>query len=178
VYGLPGTTTSSGQKTGDIGPPAASGTGPASSSSTGNSGSFSGGGNCNTPPACSGDTVMCGVARTQWATTCQLHTDLSGTQPAPSSTTLASGGAYNQASLWPTQTPGNTTGDAANQGNYDTSGFGFGTTCPMQDQPIPLWGGQTFTLPLTQLCGPASWLSYLVLGFAYFYAAKITAGAK
>jgi len=167
----PGGTTS-GQQPGDSGPKSA----PASSSSTAGTGSYGGGTDCNTPPACSGDVVACGAATTQWATTCKIHTDLAGTGPAPSGTSLATGSGYNQASVWPTQTPGNTPGDAANTGVYDSTGFGIGTTCPMTDMTVPLWGGRSMTLPFAELCTPLSWLGYLVLAFAYFSAAKITMG--
>ncbi|MHB1271515.1 MAG: virulence factor TspB C-terminal domain-related protein [Rhodanobacter sp.] len=151
---------------------------PASASTAATPGSYSGGTDCKTPPACSGDAVACGAARTQWATTCQVHADLAGTSPAPSATSLANDGAYDTNSLWPTQATGATLGDAANAGNYDTTGLGGGTQCPMVDTSIPLWNGQSFTIPFGKLCTPGGWLAALVLGFAYFFAAKITAGVK
>ncbi|MCF7220399.1 hypothetical protein L3V18_01140 [Lysobacter sp. TLK-CK17T] len=42
--------------------------------------SFSGGDNCNTPPSCSGDPIMCGQARIQWRIDCNTrrNRDVSG----------------------------------------------------------------------------------------------------
>lgn len=40
---------------------------------TGNS--FSGGDNCDVPPSCSGDAIMCGQARIQWRTECNTRKD-------------------------------------------------------------------------------------------------------
>lgn len=39
--------------------------------------SFSGGDDCNVPPTCSGDPIMCGQARIQWRTECHLRRDYS-----------------------------------------------------------------------------------------------------
>lgn len=38
---------------------------------------FSGGDDCNTPPTCSGDAIMCGQARIQWRIECNLRRDFS-----------------------------------------------------------------------------------------------------
>jgi hypothetical protein len=171
IYGPVGAPSSNGAKSGAIGAPASS-----STAGENGTGSFSGGTNCNSPPSCTGDAAVCGVARTQWSTTCQVHTDLAGSGPAPSGTSLGAGSGYNQNSLWVAPSPGGTAGDNANLGNYDATGFGIGTTCPLVDQPVALWGGQSFTIPLQRLCTPLSWLGYLVLAFAYYSAAKITMG--
>lgn len=173
VYSGGTSTPSSGATSGDSKPPASS-----SSSPSAAKGTYAGGTNCDTPPVCSGDAVMCGASRTQWATTCQLHTDLAGTSSAPSADALANGGPYDKNSVWTTPTLGNTVGDQANAGNYNAAGLGAATDCPMQDLSVPLWHGQSFVVPFAKGCTPASWLGWLVLGFAYYFAAMITAGLK
>jgi hypothetical protein len=51
--------------------PAGTGTSSApASSSTAGKGSYGGGGDCNTPPACTGDAVMCGVVQQTWYVRC------------------------------------------------------------------------------------------------------------
>lgn len=179
VYATGATQTSSGQKSTDSGPSnggqATTGNQPAHSSSAGGNGTYTGGSDCNTPPICTGDSVLCGASRTQWATTCQVHTDLAGTSPAPSASTLASSGAYDQSSLWTTPVTGNTVGDQANAGNYDQSGFGYGVQCPMKDLTVPL-GSYSFAVPFSEGCVIGPWLRAIVIGFALYAAAKITAG--
>lgn len=176
VWATQGTPTN-GAKDGDSVPPSAS-TSPTPPTTAK---SYGGGTDCKTPPACSGDAVMCGAARTQWATTCQVHKDLAGTDTPPTEAALADGSKYNQASLWPDRpASGDPLADAANAGNYDQTGFAGGSagTCPMHDMAVPLWGGKTFNVPFSKGCTPLGWLRYLVIGFALFAAAKITMGSN
>jgi hypothetical protein len=169
TYGLPGTSVKSGQQSGDNGPA------PASTSPTADHGAFAGGTDCTSPPVCSGDAVMCGAARTQWATTCQLHTDLAGpTGKAP--TTLAADNAkYSQSDVWVTPTAGNTVGDAANAGNYDQTGGGAPRTCPLTDFHFGSVAGLSVKFSIG--CDPLLWLAYVGWGFALYRAARITAGS-
>ncbi len=167
AYGLPGTKVTSGQQSGDAGP--------ASATSSGGStnGTFGGGQDCQTPPVCSGDMVMCGAARTQWATTCQVHKDLAGTTAPPSLTD----GAHTAADVWSDGTStGNSTADAANAGNYDLSGMGFATACPLHDMQVPLPGGRSFAIKFSAGCEVGGWLKAIIIAFALFAAARITAG--
>jgi hypothetical protein len=137
-------------------------------------GTFSGGGSCTSPPACSGDAVMCGIARTQWATTCQVHKDLAGTSPAPSSTSVLT---HTSADVWSDGvSSGDPVADAANQGNYDEGGLGFATACPLHDLQVSLPGGRSFAVPFGKGCEFGGWLRAIILAFATFAAAKITAG--
>lgn len=172
VYTLPGTSAASGQKSGDVGPAPAS-TAPSNPSS------YSGGTDCSTPPVCTGDAATCGAARTEWATVCQVHTDLAGTSSAPSPASLASGGSYDQSSVWVDNTStGDAVADAANAGNYDQSGMGFSTTtCPMKDLTVPL-GSASFVIPFSEGCVIGPWLRGIVIAMSLFAAAKITAGGN
>ncbi|MEY2167145.1 MULTISPECIES: virulence factor TspB C-terminal domain-related protein [unclassified Rhodanobacter] len=180
VYNTAGGTTSNGQKSGDLGTSSGAtqnGTNPAHSSSAGGNGTYSGGTDCNTPPVCTGDAVLCGASRAQWATTCQVHTDLAGTLPAPSATSLATGGSYDQGSVWTTPSTGNTVGDQANAGNYDQSGFGYGTQCPFVDTHVTFMSS-SFSLPWSEACDATSYLRWVVIGFALYLGACITAGSN
>lgn len=179
VYATGNTQTSSGQKSGDSGPSSGgqptTGNQPAHASSAGGNGTYQGGTDCNTPPVCTGDAVLCGASRAQWSTVCLVHKDLAGTSPAPSGSTLGSSGAYDQGSLWVTPTTGNTVGDQANAGNYDQSGFGYSVQCPMKDLTVPL-GSYSFAVPFSEGCVIGPWLRAIVIAFALYAAAKITAG--
>lgn len=187
TYGNPGAPPISGQGSGDSGPSqSGGGTGgddggggdPAGSSSASNPGSYSGGGDCNNPPACSGDAVACGASRTQWATTCLLHKDLAGTGDGQAALDALKG-KYTQADVWSEAGgSGSTVGDQANAGSYDTAGFGFSTQCPMTNLSIPLWEGKSIDLPLEKGCIIGPWIRGIVLAFALFAAARITAGSN
>ena len=178
VFNTSGGTTSSGQSATDLGSPNGgqqNGQNPAHSSSAGGNGTYQGGTDCNTPPVCTGDAVLCGASRAQWSTTCQVHKDLAGTSPAPSASTLGSSGAYDQGSLWVSSGAGNTVGDQANAGNYDQSGFGYSVQCPMKDLTVPL-GSYSFAVPFSEGCVIGPWLRAIVIAFALYAGAKITAG--
>ena len=174
------TPTNSGAKTGDSTPgnptgvPASSSTAPApaSASSSASKGTYGGGQDCASPPACTGDAVVCGAARTQWGTTCQLHTDLTGDGKPTDLDALKT--KYGQNDAWIDRPTGNTVGDQANSGTYDRSGFGYGTTCPMIDLNVPLMGGPGFNIPFSSMCFVGGWIRSMVIGFALFFAARIT----
>ena len=174
-----GAPTTSGQQAGDSGPPASASTAPTPP------GSYGGGGDCASPPVCQGDAVMCGIARQEWTSMCQakadaaqLHKDLAGNGPPSDFDALKS--KYGQGDVWSdadTSQDG-TVGGQANAGIYDQSGFGFGTTCPLRDMSISLGSRGTFVIPLADKCMVGDWLRALVIGFALFGAAIITAGGK
>lgn len=174
VLAQPGTSVDSGQQAGDNGPAPPSSTNPPASSS------YAGGGDCNSPPVCSGDAVMCGIARETWNAGCkskkgldQLHTDVAGTTPAPS---LTDGG-HTSADVWSDGTStGNAIADAANAGSYDESGLGFATACPLHDMDVHLWDGKSFPIKFSDGCRVGAWIRALVIAFAFFAAARITMG--
>ncbi len=170
VYASQSTPTASGAKAGDSTPA------PASTAAGSDKGSYAGGVDCVTPPACSGDAVACGAARTQWATTCQLHTDLTGTgQPSDLAALKTK---YGQGDAWATPSTGNTTGDQANAGIYDQSGFGYAQACPLHDLVVPWIGGQSFSIAFSGMCFVGGWIRGIVLAFSLFWAAIITKGGK
>lgn len=172
VYAIPGAGTSNGQKPGDTGP-ASSSTAPSN-----NNGSYGGGADCNAPPACSGDTVMCGVAVQTWRSGCmgkagldQLHKDIAGDSTPPDS------GHVDSTAVWQDQQSiGDPVADAANQGSYDMSGFGFSTACPMTDLTVPLGAVGTFPIGFSAMCKYGDWMRAIVIAFAIFGAAIITGG--
>lgn len=153
--------------------------GPAPASSTASPSSYAGGGDCNSPPVCTGDAVMCGISRQQWLTMCsakasadQAHKDLVGDGSSPSINTT-----HSASDVWTDGThTGDPVADAANQGSYDSTGLGFATQCPLVDLTVPLWEGREVTVPFSKGCVVGQWISAIVLAFAAFAAAKITAG--
>lgn len=167
----------SGAKPGDVTQGGSSSGGSGTGSGSGNDpgkGSFSGGTDCTTPPVCTGDAVLCGSARSRWALLCQLHKDVGSDEPKPDLKAPVEGEA-NKGDLW--GSPGGTgTGngvvDSVMAGNFDMSGFGIGTKCPMEDLQIE-FNGQSVALPLSKGCIIGPWLRGIVIAFALFWAAMI-----
>ncbi|HEU4590552.1 MAG TPA: virulence factor TspB C-terminal domain-related protein, partial [Steroidobacteraceae bacterium] len=148
-------------------------------------GSYGGGGDCNSPPVCTGDAVMCGVARQEWTAMCQaksdaaqLHKDLAGDGPPSDFDALKN--KYGQGDVWsdPDTSMDGTVGGQANSGIYDQSGFGYATSCPLHDISISLGSRGSFVIPLEDKCVVGTWLRALVIGFALLSAAIITAGGR
>lgn len=175
-----GGTVSNGAKPGAIALP---GSAPASSSSAGGSGSgsFSGGGDCNTPPVCGGDAAMCGTAVEEWHAMCTAHTDAqnlstalvgNGQQPP---TFVSDQTKYSQGSVWVQPSSGNTQGDQANQGTYNTSGFGFARQCPIQDFSFK---AIAVVAPFSKGCDVLQYVGPICVALALFAAACITAGSN
>lgn len=155
---------------------------PASSSSSGSSDSFGGGGDCNTPPVCQGDAVMCGVAQEAWHTSCNVTiqtTALVGSNPTQQPPTFASDQTkYSQSDVWVQSSgTGSTVGDAANSGTYDETGFGYSTTCPMVDLTVPIGSVGSFVIPFSKGCVIGPWIYWTVIAFSLYRAARITAGS-
>jgi len=68
-------------------------------------------------------------------------------------------------------------GDQANAGNYDQSGFGYGAQCPFVDTHVTFMSS-SFSLPWSEACDATSYLRWVVIGFALYLAACITAGSN
>lgn len=166
VYSLPGNKTSSGQKAGD--------SGPAPATSTGNSSSASGGGDCNSPPACSGDAVNCAILREQWYTMCsakagtdQIHKDLAGdgTQSPPT------GGTHTGADV------NGSTVDTGDTSGLNSTGLGWGTSCPFNDFTVTI-GNTTANISFQPVCDYGAYMRGFVLLLAAITSAGILGGFK
>lgn len=127
---------------------------------------------CDTPPACHGDAVLCGIAANTHKTACK---------PASGASTGAPPGDY---SGDPTSNGGDPAAsgvsnevDLGGTSDLDAGGFGFATSCPLQDVSFDLMG-KTVVVHLADKCDKLAWIRLLVLAFAYFAAAKIIAGVK
>lgn len=176
--GSSGTQTSSGQGPTDSGPAPAS-TVPAKP------GSYGDGGDCNIPPVCSGDAVLCGIARETWRNRCSAKTsadqarkDLVG-DGTPPGDAPALGRSPSADGVWSdTASTGDSIADAANRGEYDQSGLGFASTCPLHDMSVSLPGGRSFAIQFGKGCELGGWLRAIVIAFAFFAAARITAGGS
>ena len=150
----------------------------------------SGGGDCNNPPSVTGSPALGMVATQAWQTRCQTEKVSKGVDALgksvdkvvgvvtgtgdPGDITTPSG----QSAWTATPSSGDAVADAANKGNYDGTGMGFSSTCPMRDLEVPLWGGNTFVVPISRGCPIGAWIKALVIAFALFAAAKITSGAN
>lgn len=183
--GVPGQTVSNGATSGSQSAANSSGSSkPASSSSS--AGGYGGGADCNSPPACSGDAVMCGIGRQEWYAMCSAKTSadtldkhVAGDGNGPP--TFGSDQVkYGQGDAWstPDTSQDGTVGGQANNGVYDQSGFGWARACPIKDIPISLGTLGSFNVPASNGCVVGQWLSALIVGFALFSAAMITAGGR
>lgn len=168
TYGTPGSNMSSGKTSGDNGPAPSSSTG-------GNSGSVSGGGDCNSPPVCSGDAVDCGILREQWQTMCQvkasgdqLHKDLAGdgTQQPPA------GGQHTGSELT------GATVDTGDTSQLDSSGFGWDSSCPLTDFSVTIAGVSASLNSFKPVCDNAGLYRAFVMLLASLGCAAILGGFK
>jgi hypothetical protein len=123
---------------------------------------------------------MCGVAQEAWQTSCNVSiqtTALAGSSPTQQPPTFASDQTkYSLADVTQQASSGNTTGDQANQGTYDQSGFGYATACPLTDLTVDFTVG-SFVIPFSKACIIGPWIYWTVIGFSLFAAARITAGS-
>jgi hypothetical protein len=123
---------------------------------------------------------MCGVAQEAWQTSCNVTiqtTALAGSNPTQQPPTFASDSVkYSLSDVTQSASTGNTAGDQANQGTYDQSGFGYGTSCPATDLNVTLPGGSV-VVPFSDLCVIGPWIYWTVIGFSLYRAARITAGS-
>ncbi|MFK2904959.1 hypothetical protein ISP17_13440 [Dyella ginsengisoli] len=117
---------------------------------------------CKVPPQCSGDQVMCAVARNTWADKCAVSGD--GTDPLP----------FGQHTVAEVDQGDQEVGDAS---KLDSSGFGWGTACPFADTSIE-FNGQTITIPFQPVCDYGPWMRALILILAALKAAQIIAGLR
>lgn len=67
--------------------------------------------------------------------------------------------------------------DLGDTSKLDSSGFGYGGTCPAEDLTVDV-GSATFVVPFSKACQWGDLLRAFILAFAYLGAAKIIAGVK
>jgi len=120
------------------------------------------GGDCNAPPGCSGDQVLCGVAQSVWSTKCAVGGD--GTQPPD-------GGQHVVGEL---DGPDQTVGDTS---QLDTSGFGFGTQCPFESRDIS-FSDTSFHVDMSPVCDYGPFLRWFLLALTAWKCGEIVAGLR
>jgi hypothetical protein len=111
------------------------------------------------------------VATQAWQTRCAVDKGLNGTADAGDVTTPSGQSAWVDTPL-----SGDSVADNANKGVYDFTGMGFSVACPLHVLTVSLWSGKEMTVHFESLCDPLGWLKAIVIGFAIFWAAKITVG--
>jgi len=127
---------------------------------------------CDTPPACFGDAVLCGIAANTHKSACAASGSSIGSPPS------SYAGDPTDNSADPGSSAVSSSVDlGAGSGNLDGSGFGYSTSCPLQDISFETMGSSV-VIPLADKCNLLSFLKYIVLALAYFMAAKIIAGVK
>ena len=123
-------------------------------------------GTCGSAPTCNGDAVQCAVARAAWGLNCEYTTT---NTPSTLGTALTVGtdpiGSTLPNSLHPFST-------VEVGSNIDTSDALGGGSCP-DDQPISMFNGTTFVLPLSKLCTFFTVLGYLMVALSSISCARI-----
>lgn len=129
---------------------------------------------CDTPPACFGDAVLCGIAANTHKAACN---PAGGSSVGTASGALAAAGvpADGGASSDPSPSGLVSSSDIGSDG-FDTSGLGFSHTCPASPSFEVL--GHSYTLDLTPFCNFASLLGWFVLLVAYLVGLRIVATGK
>jgi len=173
TYGAGASQPSSGQVTGDDGPakPSTSG-GTGTGDKKGDGTSASGGMDCNNAPSVQGSPALAMVAQQQWQTRCTLEKALIATG-SPGDISTPSGD-----SVWKATVFSDPVAAAASHGQFDQSGMGFASTCPMHDLLVPLWQGKSLTIPFSKGCPVGEWIRAIVIAFSLLAAAKITVGSN
>lgn len=160
-----GAPTTSGQQSGDVGPAPSSSTG----SKPGNG--ASGGGDCGSPPAMTGDAALAMIARQQWLTRCGPDkTDKNGNgQPDWTEVGSSDGDQYNVPT---TDASGVFQEKQVGTEQLDQSSWA-GNTCPSLGS-VEMWGTD-FAPDSELLCQHLHTLRAIILLFAAITAAKILA---
>ncbi|MGN6234950.1 virulence factor TspB C-terminal domain-related protein [Dyella sp.] len=118
---------------------------------------------CVSPPMCTGDEVMCGVARNTWAEKCAVSGD--GSEPPE-------GGMHVVSELdKPDQ-------DLAQADKIDQSGFGYGTACPFSTVTPEGPDGVAFSIDFGPVCDYGPWLRWFLLAWAALKCAFIVGGVS
>lgn len=123
-------------------------------------GTLSGGGDCNTPPVCDGDVLLCGVISQEYQARCDFVDSLDDFVPDAGGDVVETDEVDIGAEV---------------QSILNTSGFISNRTCPTVPS-VTLFGTQV-TWDFTFLCELYSILSYLVLAFASYRSFRIFMGA-
>jgi hypothetical protein len=129
---------------------------------------------CDTPPSCSGDAVMCGIAAQTHASKCSLR-----------KIDKALAGDGSQPDLQdadPSKLDGSTVdlGDVSGSGTgqgMDDSGFGWGTACPFIASTVQV-GDASFDLDMTPICDYGPWMRGFLLLLCALKWADIVGRAK
>lgn len=134
---------------------------------------------CDSPPACFGDAVLCGIAVNTKMTQCAVK----------AAAAASTGGAGDALKGYPDGDPMDASGDpkasslasevdlGAQASSLDAGGFGYSTSCPLVDQSFVVMG-HSITIPLADKCEPLSWIRYIMIALGFFVGAKIIAGVK
>lgn len=134
--------------------------GPPSEEPAEDEGTYTAGGNCDSPPSCSGDTLQCAIIEQQFAARCDFVNSLDGFTPDDTGLVVST-----------------TEVDVDDEitGFLNTDGWLSNRSCPTV-APVTI-AGQTLTWSFEGVCTAFSALSFLVLGFAGFSGIRVFMGA-
>lgn len=122
------------------------------------------GGSCASGFVCEGDPIQCAIAKEQHVRACQLFED-----ETDESLVYANALAGDD--------PGDAALDPANarevglEGMIDDGGFLAGSC--LDDLVVPLWDGQSLTVPFSELCPHLEFMGMIVVAFSMLAAARI-----
>ena len=157
--------------------------------------SSSGGGSCDSAPVCSGDAIQCNILYQTWATRCS---NTKGGDGSGDGSGNGSGNGDGQNIVDAVNGVGNKVdglsnkmsdifGDGSEDANlsgfvsdedvtadmFDSSGWGFSRSCPLQTSRQITAGPLNFDIDLTIFCSILSWSGYLIVAIGSFLAVYI-----
>lgn len=119
---------------------------------TGSEGMF--GGTCDAGFICEGDAVQCAISKELHTRQCQLYSDKEGDATRYADAVSGADGKSAQA-LKDAAAAG-----ASNIGVFNTSGYGWGRSCPADPQiPLTWVSGGELVIPFSRICGPLGLLA-------------------
>jgi len=126
--------------------------------------SASGFGGCSAPPVCSGDPILCAIARTEHDRRCQVDNFKTPTDQQFT----------NKLNLVPNNQQNNSTPFSID--TLDLNGFGISRVCPAP-KTVSVIKGITFQLDYSPLCSIANIIGYLIIIGASFVSLRILGSA-
>lgn len=156
-------------------------------------GESSGGGDCSSAPSCSGDSLQCNILYQNWKTRCIIEANNIGGGISPEDLNPLLGkmedidnSIKGQTGFWedsfsddiPGEDPdwGSLTGEKViDTLDFDSSGFGFPRSCPVEDIQFTLLG-TNYIVPINSamgICDIFTWFGYLLVALTSFTACFI-----
>jgi len=148
----------------------------------------SGGGTCDDPPKCQGDSIQCNILYQSWANRCKSGGGGEGGEGEPTDLTPITSRWDNTFGKGPyggdenTPLPGisSRVSDVVyDSSSFDTSGFGLSRSCPTAMREYNFsWGQWSFNMPFNELCEWFDMIGRIVMVLGAFFGCVILLRGK